>query len=171
MCVVKLTSKLPFDGALPCDIGPVSLVEVEIGPMWSVAPFAGRQADCVTALSKIGVIWPDVGRCTSLSTWFGLDQIMVFGSTVPDMPAAVIDQSDAWVCIAIKGAAVDVLARLAPVDLRATDDTVWRTQVGHMPAHITRVSADVYEVMVMRSMAQTLLHDLTRAATGIAARG
>jgi sarcosine oxidase subunit gamma len=40
-----------------------------------------------------------------------------------------------------------------------------------MPAHITRVSADVYEVMVMRSMAQTLLHDLTRAATGIAARG
>ena len=46
----------------------------------------------------------------------------------------------------------------------------YRTLLGHMTASITRVDATTYDLMVFRSMAQTLVHDLTRAMKGIAAR-
>jgi len=169
--VVELNERDWLDGQLPREVGPVTLHGVTMGPMWSVSPFAGQQAACVAALAKIAVAWPARGRATAGAMWFGLDQVMVQGAVMPAMPAAVTDQSDAWACICVKGDAVAVLARLVPVDLRAPEGTVWRTLVGHMTAHITCVAEDAYDVMVMRSMAGTLLHDLTTAAQAVAARG
>ncbi|MCC5975705.1 MAG: sarcosine oxidase subunit gamma, partial [Rubellimicrobium sp.] len=45
-----------------------------------------------------------------------------------------------------------------------------RTLVGHMTASVTRVAGEAFEIMVMRSMAGTLLHDMTEAARLVAAR-
>ena len=42
----------------------------------------------------------------------GLDQVMVYAETLPDMPAAVTDQSDAWSSVSVMGDAQTVLARL-----------------------------------------------------------
>jgi sarcosine oxidase subunit gamma len=67
----------------------------------------------------------------------------------------------------------DVLARLVPVDLRANVfkmNHVAKTMLGHMSVTIVRTGAEAFEIMVMRSMAQTLVHDLDVAMRGLAAR-
>jgi len=92
----------------------------------------------------------------------------------PDLPAQVVDHSDAWAIVRIDGTdAAAVLARLTPIDIR---DGVFknghtaRTLVAHMTASITRVGVNAYEIMVMRSMAGTLVHDLEQAAHNVASR-
>jgi heterotetrameric sarcosine oxidase gamma subunit len=75
----------------------------------------------------------------------------------------------------IEGAGAEAtLARLVPVDLRerflAQGRTV-RTLLGHMAVSITRVGPMEFEVMAMRSMARTLVHELAEAAIGVEARG
>ncbi|MCO4846699.1 MAG: sarcosine oxidase subunit gamma [Yoonia sp.] len=169
--MVDLNAKSACAGLLPVTIGGVALTEVEVGRMWSVSPFAGAGKACETALEKVGVAWPKVGERNTHAAWFGLDQVMVFADTVPDLPAAVTDQSDAWAVVLVSGDAQAVLARLVPVDLRVPDSTVLRTLVGHMTAHVTCLAQDQFEVMVMRSMTETLVHDLTTAAEALAARG
>ncbi|MFT5064771.1 MAG: sarcosine oxidase subunit gamma [Yoonia sp.] len=171
MFVVELKAMSACAGLLPVTIGSVTLAEVDKGPMWSVSPFVGSEKACMAALKKVDIVWPDVGQLLPHAVWFGLDQVIVFADTVPDMPAAVTDQSDAWAVVAVSGDAQAVLARLVPVDLWVPAGAVMRTLIGHMTAHITCVADDRFEVMVMRSMARTLVHDLTTAAEAIAARG
>ena len=77
--------------------------------------------------------------------------------------------------VQLRGArAVDVLARLVPVDLRAAQfkrgHTV-RTDLMHMTASITATGANTFLILVFRSMAQTLVHDLKTAMEGVASRG
>ena len=63
---------------------------------------------------------------------------------------------------------------LVPVDLR---DTAMkrghsiRTQVVHMNASVLKLGADHFQIMVFRSMAGTLVHDLKRAMAAVASRG
>jgi heterotetrameric sarcosine oxidase gamma subunit len=45
-----------------------------------------------------------------------------------------------------------------------------RTQLGHMNASITRTGDDTFLIAVFRSMAATLVHDLTTALEAVAAR-
>ena len=89
--------------------------------------------------------------------------------------AAVTDQADGVAAVKIEGDAAEaVLARLVPLDLRAASfkrGHTARSLVNHMTASITRLGPKSFEVMVMRSMAQTLVHELTEAAEGVAARG
>jgi sarcosine oxidase subunit gamma len=40
-----------------------------------------------------------------------------------------------------------------------------------MNVSITRIDATTFEIMAMRSMAQTLVHELEQAMRGVAARG
>ena len=88
---------------------------------------------------------------------------------------AVVDQSDAWAVVSAKGpAVVDVLARLVPVDLR--DGAMKRghsirTQVVHMNASVLKLGTDHFQIMVFRSMAGTLVHDLKGAMAAVASRG
>ena len=94
----------------------------------------------------------------------------------PDLKcAAVIDQSDAWASVVLRGSsAVDVLARLVPTDLRPTvfgAGATARTLVGHMSVSITRTEADAFLILVFRSMAQTLIEEITEAMEAVAARG
>ena len=97
------------------------------------------------------------------------------GAALPDLEgAAQTDQTGANAVLRVEGPAVEaVLARLVPLDLRATAFPVGqtaRTMVAHMMASVTRVGDAAFEVMVMRSMARTLVHDIEGAAKAVAAR-
>ncbi|MGB4112801.1 MAG: sarcosine oxidase subunit gamma [Yoonia sp.] len=173
--MVKLLETTPCAGLLPRQIGQVKLSEVSIGKVWSVSPFAGKLAATDAALRKLGVAFPMAGQIVSAgpvtAMWFGHGQALVLGAeALPKLPAAVTDQSDGWACVRIEGHAVDVLARLAPVDLRGAAGAR-RTLVGHMSAVIIARDGGAFDVMVMRSMAATLVHELEVAATGVSARG
>lgn len=173
--MVSLIPLTPAEGLLPLTIGNVSVTEVLAGPLTSVAPFKGQHGAVSQALQdQIGVGLPAPNRRTSPVTWFGHGVWMVRGK-VSVAGAAVTDQSDAWVIVALMGRkAEDVLARLVPVDLRATvfgKDHVAKTMLAHMPVTITRTGPEAFEIMAMRSMTGTLVHDLEVAMRALAARG
>ena len=110
--------------------------------------------------------------------WFGREQALLVGID-PDASlakhAALTDQSDAWAVTTLTGLqATDVLARLTPLDLRDAHfkrGHTARSDLMHMNASITRTGADSFMILVFRSMAQTLLHDIQTAMEGVAARG
>ena len=69
--------------------------------------------------------------------------------------------------------AADVLARLTPIDLRESQfkrGHTARTELAHMMASITRLGPQSYQIMVFRSLANTLVHDLKTAMKSVAAR-
>ncbi len=180
--MAKLIAQSPCAGLLPVSIGTVIVSEIDIIQMWSVAPFKGQEAAVSARLTaSIGVGFPSVNRRSHKSgktaLWAGAGRAMIVADALPDLSdiAAVTDQSDACACVRIEGTGAEaVLARLVPVDLRAktfkTGHTA-RTLINHMTASVTRVGPFAFEVMVMRSMARTLVQELTEAAQGIAARG
>ncbi len=157
------------------------MTEVTITRMVSVAPFQGQQKQVSDAMkSALGLRFPGANRVTASESaraiWAGAGIALVMDGKMPDLAgqAAVTDQSDAWTIVAINGAGTeDVLARLVPIDLRRstfkTGHTA-RTLIGHMTGSVSRTGAQGFEIMVMRSMAKTLVHDLTRAATLLAGR-
>jgi len=174
--VAKLIPLSPFDGLLPLTIGPWTVSEVEIDQMWSVAPLAGQSAAVAKAL-PMGFPAPNrvATKGGARAIWTGPGLALVTGD-LPDLAgkAAVTDQSSAWAAARIEGPDVEeVLARLVPIDLApevfGAGHTA-RTLVGHMTASVTRAGPAAIEVMVMRSMAATLHHELSRAMTAVAAR-
>lgn len=173
--MVKLLETSPCAGLLPRQIGQTALSERLQGPIWSVAPFAGQKLAVARALQKIGLTFPEPGQVVQSSVpsvvWFGHDQALVFDvAALPKLAAAVTDQSDGWARVRVEGRALEVLARLVPVDLRKQSGAL-RSMIGHMSAIIIVRNDDVIDVMVMRAMAKTLVHELEVAATGVAARG
>lgn len=79
---------------------------------------------------------------------------------------SVLDQSHGRVRIAIEGdAAEEVLAKGTGVDLALFEvGQATTTLVGHVAAHITRIATDRFELMPLRSFAESLWEDLTRMA-------
>lgn len=181
--MAELIAKTPCAGLLPLTIGGVALTEEDAGVMTSIAPFKGREAALSDKLkSAHGMAVPAPNRATgkagARAVWFGHGQAMLIGPA-PDLSladhAALTDQSDAWAVVRLEGdAARDVLARLVPVDLRATTfkrGHTARTLVGLMSASVTRVGERAWQIMVFRSMAGTLAHELKTAMEAVAARG
>ncbi|MGH1413679.1 MAG: sarcosine oxidase subunit gamma [Pelagimonas sp.] len=109
--------------------------------------------------------------------WFGHNQAMLTGDHAQkdwQTMGLVTDQSDAWVVLLVQGLLVqEVLARLFPIDL-ATDQFpvghTARSQCGHLNVCVSRTADCSFEIMAFRSMAQSLKHELTTAATLVAAR-
>jgi len=173
--VASLIALTPAQGLLPLTVGDVTVAEVAAGSLTSVAPFKGQKTAVSHDLKdQVGAGLPAMGRRTGAVTWFGHGVWMVAGAVSPK-GAAVTDQSDAWVVVEVQGAgAEDVLARLVPVDLRASvfkKNHVAKTMLAHMSVTIIRTGPDRFEIMAMRSMARTLVHDLETAMRGVAARG
>lgn len=77
-----------------------------------------------------------------------------------------VDQSHGRVRIAINGSSVErVLAKGTGVDLAISVFPVHHsatTLVGHIATHITRVDEDAFELIVLRSFAESLWDDLVR---------
>lgn len=178
--MVNLVAKTPCAGLLPVTVGTVSITEVEIGPVTLVAPYKGRKTAVSDALkSALGVGFPAPNRVLGTdprAIWCGKEQALIMGAECPAIDgAACLDHSDAWAVIRIDGAdAAAVQARLTPIDLRPTvfkRGHTARTLLGHMTVSITRLGAQSFEVMAMRSMAGTLVHEVQQAAENVAARG
>lgn len=179
--MVELIAKSPCEGLLPISAGSVSVTEIVYDAVTSVAPLKGQDEAVSAALeSRIGAAFPAPNRSTASPkarvVWSGQGQAMVLGAPVAGIGgAAMTDQTDAWACVALDGAdARAVLARLVPLDLRPgmfETGHAARTLLAHMTAVLMRTDKDRYEIMVFRSMAKTLVHDLKTAMEAVAARG
>ena len=170
-----MASLIPLSSAadlLPLTIGEVTLSEITPEAITWVAPF-----DDLAEVAP-GLAFPKPGEMTSnadtRALWVSGGQALVLGNPVWPEDAALVDQSDGWTVIQLEGStARRVLARLTPIDLRDKvfpENATARTLVGHMTASLTRTGDTAYEIMVFRSMAQTLVHELTRAMKGVVAR-
>jgi sarcosine oxidase subunit gamma len=131
--------------------------------------------------SSHGCAMPAPGRATgkdgARAIWTGLGQAFLVGP-VPQAELSgtctLTDQSDAWAVLRLEGEkAIEVLARLTPLDLRPAHfkrGHTARSLLGHMTASFTRIGANSWMIMVFRSMADTAVHELTDAMQGVAAR-
>jgi sarcosine oxidase subunit gamma len=178
--VVKLVALGAFGGAELGAVGGVVLTEVDVSGAVSVAPFAGQEAAVDAALRALGLGFPAVNQVVGTgavrAVWAGRGRALVIGAAVAlDGLAAVTEQGDGIAALVVEGAAAEaVLARLVPMDLRAgvfPVGTTARTLVNHMAAQVSRVGENAFEIMVMRSMGRTLVHELREAAEMVAARG
>ena len=161
----------PALGRAPLQIGGVRLTESDAGPLTSLAPFSGAQLPFPLP-GPNAVIAHDGGHLH----WFGRDLYLLQSVPLGGRPlgAAVTDQSDAWAVFVIEGEGMfDVLARLVPIDLRPhafPTGRSTRTLIGHMHASIAKLQDDQFQLMVFRSMAATLWHELKVAMESVAAR-
>lgn len=169
--MVKLIAEKPLAGQLPKEIGTLRLFEVTYDRIQGVAPFDGQmQAVRKRVKQALNAELPLPNRVIGPVQWAGPGQYLINGSWVSDLSgiAAVTDQSDSWAIMAVQGADVEaVLARLIPIDLRFavfSQGQTARTLIGHMAASVTRIAADRIDLMVMRSMAGTLVHEVSKAA-------
>lgn len=181
--MIELKARSACFGVLPKQVGGMRLQEVEIDHITSIAPFRGQEAAVNEALMvthKVSFPKPNrsTGRIGERLIWSGRGQAFLVGPALSadlDGLAAVTDQSDAWAVVRLEGARVaEVLARLVPVDLRAQSfrqGHTARTLLGHMSVSITRVGDGAFEIMAFRSMAKTLVHEITTAMESLAARG
>lgn len=179
--MVDLTAKTPLDDMAALTIGTCTLTEVTLGTLTSVAPYDRAKMGGVFKAAH-GMAWPAPNRATgkagARAIWFGRDMVLLAGPA-PDPKlaeqAALTDQTDAWTSVTLSGdGAEDVLARLVPLDLSDRQfkrGHTARTQIQHMTGSVTRLGNDTFLLMVFRSMADTLLHDLERAMASVAARG
>lgn len=177
--MVKLIDQSPCAGLLPIAVGSLTLSEILSGVITSVMPLKGQDKSVSEALkAAIGAGLPQPGRSTgtngALVLWSGQGQALVLGAKVSPKGAAVTDQSDGWACMALDGAGGrEVLARLMPVDLRASVFAVGhvaRTLLGHMPCVLRRTGPENFEIMVFRSMARTAVHELEFAMKSVTAQ-
>ncbi|MEM7722338.1 MAG: sarcosine oxidase subunit gamma [Pseudomonadota bacterium] len=166
----------------PISIGQVTLSAMPQAPIWAIAPYRGQTDALSDALQDAhGLRFPAPGTSVSVRdirlAWSGLGQAFLFGAQPDDQLAtyaALTDQSDAWTHVILDGTgAEDVLARLTPLDLSIKASpvgSVRRSQLGHMAALILRASVTGFEILTFRSMADTTVHDLTRAMRAVSAR-
>ena len=179
--MVDLVAQSACADVLPVSIGNCQLHETDIGGLHLIAPFTGAREEVSAALQKsLGVALPPVGTTSfdkdARCIWFGQGDFLLVGSQeIPQLPnAAVIEQSDAWASVTLSGAAsTDVLARLVPIDLREKNFPIGataRTLLGHMNISITREGDEAYLILVFRSMAKTLVEEVTQAMEAMAAR-
>lgn len=180
--MAELKARTASGDALPLNIGAATLKELDLGSVTSVMPFGDVAAVSSALEAAHGVAFPKPNRSVAKQAcrcvWFGRNQALLIGP-VPDAAlktdAAVVDQSDGWCAVSLSGAACeDVLARLVPVDLRKgyfKRGHTARTQLGHMMASVTRTGADEFMILVFRSMAITLIHEMEQAMKSVASRG
>ncbi|MFT5161369.1 MAG: heterotetrameric sarcosine oxidase gamma subunit [Paracoccaceae bacterium] len=180
--VVELYAQSPLEESLPIDIGSTVLIEVTPANITSLMPHKGKEKALDEALKKAHELaLPAIGRSTGKADlrmiWTGRGQYMLVGNKPAARSlarsASLTDQTDGWAVMSIEGPlAANILARLCPLDLRAstfkTGHTA-RSEVAHMMAVVTR-TVDGFEIMVMRSFAHTLTHHLKQAMESVAAQ-
>ena len=180
--MVELIAKTACEGMLPITHGSVTLSEVTPDRVTSVSAYKGQEKALSMALTTSnGIAMPAPNRSTGgvklRAIWVGPNQAFFVGEKLSgDLSglASVTDQSDAWAIVRLEGVhALDVLTRLTPIDLRPSvfkKGHTAKTDLMHMMASITKTGANAFEIMVFRSMAETLVHDLTTAMTSVSAR-
>lgn len=174
----ELIAKTALEGQ-SLTVGTSTLAEADVGRITSVAVFPGGAKAVAKGLKTLGLTMPEpnslVERKGARLVWTGREQAFLMGVDCPELEgAAVTDQTDGWTVLTLTGAgAVDVLARLVPMDLRLPAFPVGRavrTQLNHMNVVILRLGQHAFEIMGFRSMARTAWHELEAAMQMLAAR-
>ncbi|MES2667381.1 MAG: sarcosine oxidase subunit gamma family protein [Pseudomonadota bacterium] len=174
----ELIAKSALDGR-QLTLGGVTLAEVDVGPITSVALYPGGAKPANKGLKPLGLSMPGPNEMQTKGAariiWTGRDQAFLLGVAAPVLEgAAVTDQSGGWTCLSITGpASVEVLARLLPLDLRLAAfpvGTAARAPLNHMNAVVIRSGDTSFDLLVFRSMARTAWHELAEAAQAVAAR-
>jgi heterotetrameric sarcosine oxidase gamma subunit len=177
--VPELIAKSALEGR-SLTAGAVTLAEVDVGPITSIAVLPGGAKAVAKGLKPLGLAMPEPGSFIEKKgariVWTGRDQAFLISADCPALEgAAVTDQSDGWAVLGVSGTgAVDALARLVPMDLRLGAFPVgraMRTQATHMNVVILRVGDYAFDIMVFRSMARTAWHEIEAAMQMLAARG
>lgn len=181
--MADLIVKPACSGLLPFKVDGCELSEFVPAQMTLLSPYKDQEKPLGAALKAAhGMGFPAPNRATGKTgarcVWFGIGQAMLIGpapaKTLTKL-ASIVDQSDGWAVVRLEGdLATDVLARLTPLDLRQgvfKRGYTARSQMQHMMVSITRVGADAFEIMTFRSMAKTLVHDLSAAMASVAAQG
>lgn len=180
--VADLVAQSPCNGLLPISRGSCQLKEVDLGSLYLIAPFRDAWPRVSEQLDQTyGLTLPEPGQAQQRNeqriVWFGREAVLLIGADHPpaSQNAAITDQTDAWASVILSGReAEDVLARLVPVDLRAKvlpiGGTV-RTLLRHISVSITRESDDAFLILAFRSMAHSLVEEVTQAMEAVAARG
>lgn len=175
----ELIAKSSLEGQGALTLGGVTLAEMLVGPITSVAILPGGDKVVAKGLKPLGLSFPTpnsfVEKKGARLVWTGRDQAFLIGADPPALDgAAVTDQTDGWAVLALGGVgAAEVLARLVPLDLRLASFPVGqavRSQVNHMNVVLLRTGDHAFEVMVFRSMARTAWHEFVAAMEGWAAR-
>ena len=176
--MARLLARTPAEGlGLPIAVGGVRISEVDLGPVASIAPFAGRAEEVA---ARLGAELPPPGQVAAVEggrlLWTGPGRALLVGRAPPDLRglAAVVEQGDGIAAVMLEGASVrDVLARLVPLDLRDhefPEGATARTLLNHMAVTLTRVGPGAWEILAMRSMAATLVRELAEAMRHVEAR-
>lgn len=175
-----LIAKSPLSGRGPLTLGAVTLSEIDLLRISSVAPLKGQGAPLSRALKTLGLAFPEPGEVSAAQdvrlVWTARDQAFLIGVDPAPLAghAALTDQSDGWAGLSIKGAGAEVvLARLYPLDLRAAafgQGRTIRAPLNHMSSILLRTGPDAFEILVFRSMARTAWHEIETAMQGVAAR-
>ena len=167
----------PALGHKPITRAGTTLAEADWTPIFSVSPFPGQEKKVSTALKPLGLGFPKPNSWTQKGetriVWTGRDQAFLFGATPPeDLPAAVSEQSDAWVNLTLSGPqARAVLSRLVSLDLsEAKSGQAARTALNHLPLILIIEGPESFRLLTFRSMARTAWHELDDALTKIEAR-
>ena len=182
--MVKLTARSPAAERLPLTIGEVTIREEDASALTLLTPLGDPdETGAAEALKAAhGMAWPAANRVTgregARALWFGHPGKALLMGPAPDAALGgsmvVVDQSDGWCVVRLDGpAAREVLARVVPLDLRASvfrRGHAARTLIGHMPGALARLGDESWQILVFRSMARTLVHELETAARGVAAR-
>lgn len=171
--MADLIAKTPLAGKSGATHGGVTLAEVALGQITSVAPFNS----IVKALKSMRLTFPAPNTVSTAQgvklVWTGRNQAFLIGAdATPLAPhAALTDQSDGWACLSVTGlGAAEVLMRLIPLDLNAMlPDGAARSQLGHMQVIVMR-GQDGFDLLVFRSMAATAWHEVETAMKRLAAR-
>ncbi len=178
--MAELQTCAPFDGlTLPLALGAARIEAVPMGRILSVAPYPGCEAGVADRLGG----FPAPGEIHATGevrlVWAGRDQAFLFDAGGGEADwferlaglAAVTDQSDGWAGLRISGAdAAEVLARLVPLDLAAMPaGHSARSLLNHMPLLLIRDETG-FEIWSFRSMAGTMLHEISSAMRAVAAR-
>ncbi len=177
----KLIAKSACSGLLPITIGTLTVKEIIPEVITSLAPLKGQEAALSKSLkAKHGIALPQANEMTRdgavMAVWGG-SHVYLMGAA-PDASvsavASLTDQTDAWSVVSVAGPDIEALfARLTSVDGRLAQFPVGRsirTQLKHMNVILVRTETEEFTVMAFRSMAKTLVHDLSEAMTSLKAR-
>ena len=179
--MLKLTAKMPFEDLLPISIGTITLSDETPAVMTLIDCPNGSEAQVSEVLKKAhGLTLSSPKRTTARAknrcVWFGKNHLLL-GSELDETLskiARLTDVTDGYAVLRAEGKDIEaVLARLVPINFAPSHSKpgfTARTLVQHMHASVTRISDTVFQIIVFRSMAQTLVHDLTRAMTSVDAR-
>jgi len=176
--VFKLSAKSPCEGLLPLSIGPYEIREMEFANVTLIAPKAGQEEALDVTLSDVHRLKrPQRGRITGradLRCLYLGPHLALLGAKASDELAScahLTDVSDGYCFVQLSGPDIPaVLAMLCPIDLAKNAfkrGHAQSTLIGHMQGTVARLGEDGYLLGVFRSMAKTLVYEISRACSSV----